>query len=342
MGNLEKRKEEILKDLVAEYIKTGKPVGSSSIVKKYKLNVSPATVRNEMAELEELGYIYQPHTSAGRVPTSKGYRFFVENMLKNKKRVNITDIELPDPKKVKDLRDLLSEVSDMISFHTKEISLVLAPDLEEDKIKYIHFFTVDKLVYIVLVTTTHTLEPIPVLKTSIPENELKRLENFINKKLEGLTLRKATRTLKSENFYVEEVPKFNEILKSLYITLHNEIRKGETREIYIKGIANLLSTRISIAEKKARFLLEMLEEKKLLEEIVEDVPSEDNIGFLIGEENKLPELWNYSLITVKYTIKELEGTLALLGPTRMDYVKGIFVLEKIADKLEELADKILT
>lgn len=342
MGNLEKRKEEILKDLVAEYIKTGKPVGSSSIVKKYKLNISPATVRNEMAELEELGYIYQPHTSAGRVPTSKGYRFFVENMLKNKKKVNIAEIELPDPKKVKDLRELLSEVSDMISFHTKEISLVLAPDLEEDKIKYIHFFTVDKLVYIVLVTTTYTLEPIPVLKTSIPENELKRLENFINEKLEGLTLRKATRTLKSENFYTEEVPKFSEILKSLYITLRNEIRKGETREIYIKGIANLLSTRISIAEKKARFLLEMLEEKKLLEEIVEDVPSEDNIGFLIGEENKLPELWNYSLITVKYTIKELEGTLALLGPTRMDYIKGIFVLEKIADKLEELADKILT
>ncbi len=342
MGNLEKRKEEILKDLVSEYIKTGKPVGSSSIVKKYKLGISPATVRNEMAELEELGYIYQPHTSAGRVPTSKGYRFFVENMLKNKKKINIMDIELPEPQKVKDLRELLSEVSDMISFHTKEISLVLAPDLEEDRIKYVHFFIVDSVVYIVLVTTTHTLEPIPVLKTKIPDNELKKLENFINQKLDGLTLRKATRTLKAEKFYSQEVPKFNEIIKALYITLHNEIKKGETREIYIKGIANLLSTRISIAEKKARFLLEMLEEKKLLEEIVEDVPSEDNIGFLIGEENKLPELWNYSLITVKYTIKELEGTLALLGPTRMDYIKGIFVLEKIADKLEELADKILT
>ncbi len=342
MKNLEKRKEEILKNLVSEYIKTGKPVGSGNIVKKYKMNVSPATVRNEMAELEELGYIYQPHTSAGRVPTSKGYRFFIENILKNKKKINITDIELPDPEKVKDLHELLDEVSDMISFHTKEISLVLAPDLEEDRIKYIHFFSVDETVYIVIVSTTHTMEPIPILRERTNESKLKKAENFINEKLDGLTLKKATRTLKKNNFYGSEMPQSVRIIKALYITLSNEIKKGETREIYIKGIANLLSTRISIAEKKARFLLEMLEEKKLLEEIVEDVPAEDNIGFLIGEENKLPELWNYSLITVKYTIKELEGTLALLGPTRMDYIKGIFVLEKIADRLEELADKILT
>ena len=337
---LDKRKGEILSNIVSEYIKTGKPVGSSSIVRKYRLNVSPATVRNEMAELEKMGYIYQPHTSAGRMPTSKGYRYYVETTLKNRKKINVLDIKLPEPAEVNDVHDLLNEISELISYHTKEISLVLAPDLEEEKIKYIHLFTVKDLIYIVLVTTTHTLEPSPILRKKIKDNVLKQYENTLNKYCKNLSLRRAKKMLKEKNFFSELFPD-TEVFRAVYLKLSNEIQKGETREIYIKGIANLLTTQISLAEKKARFLLEMLEEKKLLEEVIEDVPSKDKIGFLIGEENKLPELWNYSLITVKYTVKELEGTLALLGPTRMDYIKGIFVLEKIANKLEEITEKII-
>jgi heat-inducible transcriptional repressor len=313
MENLDKRKSEILNNIVSEYIKTGKPVGSSSIVRKYRLNVSPATVRNEMAELEKLGYIYQPHTSAGRMPTSKGYRYFVESILKNKNKVNVLDIKLPEASEVNDIHDLLNEISELISYHTKEISLVLAPDLEEELIKYIHLFKIEDLIYMVLVTTTHTLEPAPILRKNIDENTLKKYENVLNEHFKHIPLRKSKKILKEKNFFSEYFSD-TEIFKAIYIKISNEIQKGETREIYIKGIANLLTTQISLAEKKARFLLEMLEEKKLLEEVIEDVPSKDNIGFLIGEENKLPELWNYSLITVKYTVKELEGTLALLGP----------------------------
>ncbi len=339
--DMDERKKKILDNLVSEYIKTGKPVGSSSIVKKYGLGVSPATVRNEMAELEKLGYIFQPHTSAGRVPTSKGYRFYIENALKNRKRFDIMNIELPTPEKVRDLREVLSEVSNLISYHTKEISLVLSPCLEKEKIKYIHFFTVENTIYLVIVTTIHTLEPIPLVRKNISENSLRSMENFLNEKLKGLSFRKARNLLKNKKFFEEEL-KDTLLVKALYITLNNEIRKGETREVYIKGIANLLTTRISIAEKKMHSVLEMLEEKKTVEEIIEEVPEKDNIGYLIGEENKYPELWDYSLITVKYSIKEMEGTLALLGPMRMDYIKGIYVLEKIADKLEEFADKIIT
>jgi heat-inducible transcriptional repressor len=342
MNDIDDRKKKILSNLVSEYIKTGKPVGSSSIVKKYGIGVSPATVRNEMAELEKLGYISQPHTSAGRVPTSKGYRFYVENALKNKKKFNIMDIEIPKPEKILDLREVLDEVSNLISFHTKEISLVLSPCLEKEKIKYIHFFSIETTIYLVLVTTIHTLEPQPLIEQMIEENKLKKVENFLNSKLKGLSFKKAKKLLREENFFREQLGNSNIIAKALYLTLNNEIRKGETREIYVKGIANLLTTRISIAEKKMHSILEMLEEKKTVEEIIDEVPSKDNVGYLIGEENKYPELWDYSLITVRYSIKEMEGTLALLGPMRMDYIKGIYVLEKIADKLEEFADKIIT
>ncbi|MGC9125085.1 MAG: HrcA family transcriptional regulator, partial [Caldisericaceae bacterium] len=128
----------------------------------------------------------------------------------------------------------------------------------------------------------------------------------------------------------------------VYNYLKDELNKGATRQIYIKGISNLLTTRIAVAEQKVKFLLNILEEKKIVGEIIENVPQdESNIGFAIGDENTLPELWDYSLISVKYTVKEMEGTLALLGPVRMDYVKGIYVLERIAEKLEEIADKIV-
>ncbi len=338
---MDERKKKILNNLVSEYIKTGKPVGSSNIVKKYGLGVSPATVRNEMSELEKLGYIFQPHTSAGRIPTSKGYRLYVENALKNKKKFDIMQIEIPKPEGVRDLREVLNDVSNLISFHTKEISLVLSPCLDKEEIKYIHFFNVEKTVYIVLVTTVHTLEPEPLMNKKIGEKELKTVESFLNKKLKGLSFRKAKNLIKNSNFFAEHI-KNNILIKAFYIMLNNEIRKGETRDVYIKGIANLLTTRISIVEKKMHSVLEMLEEKKTIEEIIEEVPEKDNIGYLIGEENKYPELWDYSLITVKYSIKEMEGTLALLGPMRMDYIKGIYVLGKIANKLEEFADKIIT
>ncbi len=339
--DIDERKRKILNNLISEYIKTGKPVGSSNIVRKYGLGVSSATVRNEMSELEKLGYISQPHTSAGRVPTSKGYRFFVENVLKNKKSFNIMNIEIPEPEKMIDLKEVLSDVSNLISFHTKEISLVLSPDSETESIKYIHFFKVENTVYLVLVTTIHTLEPEPLIDKAISERDLKVMENFLNSKLRNLAFKKA-RNLLSKNGFFADVFTNNSVIKAVYIMLSTEIRRGETREIYIKGIANLLSTRISIAEKKMHSILEMLEEKKTVEEIIDEVPSKDNIGYLIGEENKYPELWDYSLITVRYSIKELEGTLALLGPMRMDYIKGIYVLEKIAERLEEFADKIIT
>jgi len=338
---LKNRKKEILKNLVLEYIKTGEPVGSARIVKKFNLSVSPATVRNEMVELEKMGYIYQPHISAGRVPTSKGYRFFIESILKEQKNP-IEKIELSEKGRVRELRDVLDKVSRLISYHTKEISLVLAPDLVGEHIKYIHFFTINNQnVYTVLVTNVHILEAVPLIRTKISTNKLILLEHFINDKLSGLSLKKAVYLLIKKRFFANETKEHIVIMKALYKFLEDEIRNNETREIYIKGIANLLSTRISLAEKKVKFLLKIFDEKKLIENIIEDVPRQDNVGYLIGNENKLPQLWDYSLITVKYTIREMEGLLALIGPTRMDYVKGIYVLERIAENLEELADKIV-
>lgn len=340
--DVEKRRKEILKKIVSEYINSGQPVGSEKIVEKFRFPISPATVRNDMAALEKLGYIHQPYTSAGRIPTSKGYRFFIEDTLREKHSFSIEKIRIPHARKIKSLNEMLSEISELISQHTNEISLVVSPCSDEVKIKYIHFFCIaPNSVYLVFVSNIETSEGHQLGNFNISQEELKRIENIVNDKLKDLTLKTAIAKLKEESFYKDDVGPNFRILISLYEYLKTEFEKGSTREIFIKGISNLLTTRISIAEQKVKFLLNILEEKKTISEIIENIPSKDKLGISIGEENKLPELWDYSLVSVKYTIKEMEGTLALLGPVRMDYVKGILVLERIAEKLEEVAERII-
>lgn len=340
---LEKRKEEILKEIVAEYIATGQPVGSEKLNDKLDMPVSPATIRNYMAELEKLGYILQPYTSAGRVPTTKGYRFYVENLIEKTKPIKFDKIKISRPDKITTLREVLSEVSDLISLHTNEISLVVSPCKEEIKINYIHLFSIaPQSLYMVVVTSMQTSEVVLLGNFSISKSALLKVENFLNDKISLLPVKEALKKFGDRDFLNKELSYYTDIVKSIYRYFKDELNKGSTREIYIRGISNLLTTRISLAEQKVKFLLNMLEEKKVLGEIIESVPSEEgSVGFSIGKENKLPELWDYSLMSIKYTVKEMEGTLALLGPIRMDYVKGIYVLERIADKLEEIADKIV-
>lgn len=339
---LDKRRSEVLKEVVREYIETGEPVSSERVARSVNFPVSPATVRNYMAELDEMGFLSQVHASSGRIPTSKGFRYFVEETLKEKRKVKLSEIKLPEPEKIKSLSEILSQISELISKYTNEISLVVSPCFEDERLRFIHFFIATNLLFTVIVTTTQTTEAILLGSFTIDEANLRYLENFINSKLQNKTLKNALNELLKDDFFLNEVgPQFSKIIATFYEALKNEYNKRRTKEIFIRGISNLLTTQIQIAEERLKFLLNILEEKEALEKILNDVPKEEKLQLVIGEENKLPELWDYSLITVKYSIKELEGTLGLLGPIRMDYIKGIFVLEEIANKLEQLSEKIL-
>lgn len=340
---LDKKRAEVLKEIVREYIETGDPVSSERVSHSVDFPISPATVRNYMAELSEMGYLVQPHASSGRVPTSKGFRFFVDETLKEKKRVKIPDLKLPDPEKISNLSEALSEMSKLISRYTKEISLVVSPNSEEDRIRYVHFFlTTPDFLFSVIVTTFQTTEAILLGSFKLDEASIRFVENFLNEKLKNLTVKSALKSIRENNYYREDVKaELVEVIVKFYEALKAEYEKRRTREIFVRGISNLLTTQIQITEEKVKFLLDLLEERDTLEEILGEAEPEGERKILIGEENKLPELWDYSLITVKYSIRELEGTLGLLGPIRMDYIKGIFVLEEIAERLEQLADRIL-
>ncbi|MGC9125389.1 MAG: hypothetical protein ACP5GW_04620, partial [Caldisericaceae bacterium] len=203
---LEKRKEEILKRIVAEYIDTGQPVGSEKLTEKLGMPVSSATVRNDMAELEKLGYIYQPYTSSGRVPTTKGYRFYVEDFVRNRKPIELNKIKIPEPEKIKNLHEVLSEVSDLISLHTNEISLVVSPGVDEVKINYIHFFVVaPQSLYMVVVTSLQTSETVMLGNFPINKNTLLKLERFLNIEIASMSTRRALLKMKRKNFFAEEL-----------------------------------------------------------------------------------------------------------------------------------------
>jgi len=339
---LDKRKSEVLKSVVKNYIESGVPISSHRVVRDVSFPVSPATVRNYMAELDEMGYLTQVYASSGRIPTSRGFRYFVEDALKERKRIKLTQIKLPDIEKIKSFREVLSQISALISNYTKEISLVVSPTLQDDRIKYIHFFiaTLNKL-FSVIVTTLHTTEALFIGYFDMDEQTLHFIENFLDEKLVDKTIKEALNLLIQNRFFESEVGKDKVlIVVHFFEALKDEYEKRKTREVFIRGVSNLLTTRIQIAEERIKFLLKMLEEKETVEKILEDTKGNEKIQIVIGEENKIPELWDYSLITVKYSIKELEGTLGLLGPIRMDYMKGIFVLEEIAEKLEQLSEKI--
>lgn len=339
---LDKRRSEVLKEIVKEYIETGEPVSSERVAKAVNFSVSPATVRNYMAELSEMGYLTQLHASSGRIPTSKGFRYFVEESLKERKKIKLTDLKIPEPDKISSFFEVLSQISDLISKYTKEISLVVSPTLEEDKIKYIHFFSTSNLLFVVIVSTLQTTEALLLGNFEVSDEQLRYLENFLNSKLADLSLNKALKKLVNNAFFKDNFEKeTTKIILRFYEKLKEEYEKRRTREIFIRGISNLLTTQIQIAEERIKFLLNMLEEKEAVEKLLSEIETDEKMQIVIGEENKLPELWDYSLITVKYTIKELEGTLGLLGPVRMDYIKGIFVLEEIAERLEKLSEKIL-
>ncbi len=339
---LDKKRSEVLKEVVKEYIETGEPVSSEKVAKGVSFPISSATVRNYMAELLDMGYLTQQHVSSGRIPTSKAFRFYVEEALKERKRIRPSNIEIPNLETFGNLREMLSQISDLISQYTNEISLVVSPCIEEDKLRYVHFFIASEFLYTVIVSTLQTTEAIPLLKSNLQMEQVIYLENFLNEKLKNLAILEASKRIVENNFFSDELNKDLAIVAfKFYEKLKEEQYKRKTQEIFIRGISNLLTTQIEIAEERLKFLFNMLEKKETINKLLVELEQDEKLQIVIGDENKIPELWDYSLITVKYTIKELEGTLGLLGPIRMNYVRGILVLEEIADKLEKMAEKLL-
>lgn len=338
---LDERKRQILQAIIDDYISTAEPIGSRTIARKYNLGISPATIRNEMADLEFLGYLEQPHTSAGRIPSVKGYRFYVDCLLAPP-QISDADIALIDNwyyTRARRMEEVFQETVKILSSMTQNVSMVLAPQLSQCTFRYLQFLPLDERRSIVVIVTDTGLLDNKIIE--IPEGlhheDLSRVANVINSRLGGLAVdRITTPILKDIQNDIRPDP---QIFKQAIALLKQALTADKNDKVYLGGTTQMLNQPEFRDVDKVKGLLTMFEEDKLLSDILH-MPNSDGVVVTIGQENKYTGIHDCSVVQATYRIDgQVVGTVAVLGPTRMEYGKTMSVLKFMQRHLGEILKK---
>lgn len=336
---LDERKKKILQAIIEEYINTAEPVSSGVIVENYALNCSSATIRNEMAELEHLGYIEKPHTSSGRVPSAKGYRFYVDELL-NDEKISLDEIQYIKERlefKVNEIQDLTKITTNTLSEITHYTTVAIGPDNTNDVISDVKLVLLGNriLMAIILTESGAIKETIIKYDEDITENQLESLNYLFKNKLKGKTLTKIDKPM--EEYIIASMSDQVDVIKPIIEQLNKSL--GESEEFYLEGTSNVFDFPEFKKIDAARNFLSILDAKEQVMEILNSGFADD-INIHIGSENDREELRDLSIITFKHMIGNKNfGTIGIIGPKRMDYSKVISVMKYINKKLnEELND----
>ncbi|MGN9134087.1 heat-inducible transcriptional repressor HrcA [Clostridium sp. HCP1S3_B4] len=333
---IDKRKIKILEAIINDYINTGEPVGSRTIAKKYDLGVGPATIRNEMSDLEEMGLLEQPHTSAGRIPSSKGYRLYVDNLMKQSKLSD--DEELQIKKYVIDcamleVDKIVKQASSLLSELTNLTCIVQTPSMRKSCIKSVQLIRVDDHNLVsVIITSSGVIKNHRIKINSMPnEKDLFIINQVLNKRLADLTIEEINleviNNMKSDLSGYDDI--FNAIVPALYETLRSE----DTSEIFMEGTTNIFNYPEYNDIDNAKEILNLLYNKDYVLKLL--APNGD-ISIKIGDENYLPEAKNCSIISAEYSMGNGPiGTIGLIGPRRINYSKVIAIMAQVMKELND-------
>ena len=318
---LSDRKEKILDAIIRSYLETGEPVGSRTISKNTDLNLSSATIRNEMSDLEEMGYIIQPHTSAGRIPTDKGYRFYVDNILKDKmseldeREKKVTEKEDLLIEKVDKVETLLQNMAKVLANNTNYATMVSAPKSQENKIKFVQLSVIDEnqLLCTVVSDKNHVVNRIIKITQQISQEMIVRLNVALNTVLAGLSLEEINlgviSTLTSQAGEFEGL--VNEVLKTITEAIATEAQM----KIYTSGATNIFKYPELSDKERASQLLTTLEEKSQLTELINESDEETGIQVYIGSESPVKSMKDCSVVTATYELEDgFKGTIGIIGP----------------------------
>jgi heat-inducible transcriptional repressor len=347
------RGQVILSAIINEHLVTGEPIGSKVIAEKFAnaSGLSSATIRNVMSELEDFGLVEQPHTSAGRVPTDKGYRFFVDNLL-GVLSLSDEDLRLINNEfGIKELDShetpdrLMEKTSQLLSALSNNVGIVVSPSLAKDKLQHIGFVNLsDKRILVVLVSAPNIVHnKIIRLKETFTSEELDRTARYLNKEFSGKSLAE----IRAEILKLmhEETALFDKLLQTAMILCSQSIESEADNlgDVYVDGTSNILNKRDFADLERARGLIRTIEEKsrlvQILTECIErDASVQGNVQVVIGSENSSASLQNCTLITAPYRIGSGDaiGTLSVLGPTRIEYGRMISIVSYVAKILERL------
>lgn len=332
---LDERKKKVLQAIVEEYINTAEPVSSGAILNKYDLNCSSATIRNEMADLDKHGYLEKVHTSSGRIPSAKGYRYYVDELLKDD-NISLEEIKYISDKletKVHEIEDLTKITANTISEITHYTTVTIGPKADEQIIQEIKFVLIgSKMLLAIIITDTGMVkETIIKFDEDINEKQIETLNYMFNNKLRGEAISKIDRPL--EEYLFDEMSDMIKVIKPII----TQIRKVlfEDSQIYLEGARRELDLPEFNSLQVAKNFMNIIDKRELMEDMLNSGFAED-INVYIGEENEKDELKDFSVVTFKHKIGNKDmGTIGIIGPKRMDYSKVISVMKYISKKLNQ-------
>lgn len=335
---LDERKITILKAIIKTYLETGEPVGSRTISKYTDLKLSSATIRNEMSDLEEMGYILQPHTSAGRIPSDKGYRFYVDQIMQEKEQ-EVTEVKELMIQRVDRVELVLKKLAQLLAANTNYAALISGPQYHRNKLKFIQLSMMDdrKLLIVTVVEGNLIKNTMVDVPRNISREELLNLNILLNSALNGLTI---------EEINLDVISRLKEqagVHRSLVDTVLTEVARAiradeEDLQIYTSGATNIFKYPELSDGDRASELLKAFEQKDVLQELITDVneaSDETGIQVYIGNETPVQTMKDCSVVTANYDLGEgIRGTIGIIGPKRMDYEKVLGTLKNLMKQLD--------
>ena len=336
---LDERKKKILQAVIRNYLETGEPVGSRTISKYTDLNLSSATIRNEMADLEEMGYILQPHTSAGRIPADQGYRFYVDAMMAEKEREVVEMKEMLVERQDK-METLLKQVAKVLAQNTQYATMISAPKTNKNKLKFIQLSKVDNHQILAVIVTEGNVIKNNILRVheELNDETLLKLNILLNTNLNGLSIDEIN--LGMISVMKQQAGIHSDIVSEVIDAVAEDIRADEDLEIYTSGTNNIFRYPELADQQRASELINAFEEKQLLGELLLDTAEEGertDIQVYIGNETPVQSMRDCSVVTATYELGDgMKGTIGIVGPKRMDYDKVIGTLRTIQTQLDKL------
>ena len=332
---LDDRKKKVLQAIVEEYVNTAEPVSSSSITNNYELNYSSATIRNEMANLEKSGYLEKTHTSSGRIPSEKGYRYYVDELLKDD-NISIEEVKYISQKletKINEIDELTKITTSTISEITHYTTVAIGPSTQDLLIEEVKFVLLGPrmLMAIILTNTGMVKETIIKFDEDITEKQVETINYMFNQKLKGQPIEIIDAPL--EEYLIKEMKYSVKVVRPIIEQIKKVI--SQERQIYLQGANKAFDLPEFNSLEVAKNFVNILDTKEVMQDMLDSGFAQD-INVYIGDENEQKELKDFSVITFKHKVngKDL-GTIGIIGPKRMDYSKVISVMKYINKKLKD-------
>lgn len=336
---LDDRKKRILQAIVEDFVSTGEPVGSRTVAKKYNLGMSAATIRNDMADLEELGFLQQPHTSAGRVPSDLGYREYVDKIMDKQdlSMEEVSSIREGLETKLKEATKLIRQVTNVIAQITRYTSIAVIPQFTKSEIKHLQLVPIDKTQVLLVIVLNNGIVKNFIVKVNreYSPDFLYRISGILNEKFSGYAFENVSHGIAREIENETDIQK--EVLVPIFKTLRERVNSNES-EVHMEGTSNILNFPEFNDISKAKGFFKIIDEKDFIISLLNSA-KEEKINVTIGSENECREFKDISIISTSYWAGgKLIGNIGVIGPTRMNYSKVITCIEYLR---KELADMMM-